>query len=133
MKWTEFVKKTRDEHESKISYKEAMKIASPLWKKMKEAPEPTKTPKTRKRKKKKGEKPPEISEYPKPKTKSKVTRRKVARTEATPMTDLGGSLSAIIPATQQKLRGRRRIRKKHSVLLDSAHKFAARKSKVARV
>ena len=34
------MKKTRDEHETKISYKEAMKIASPLWKKMKEEYEP---------------------------------------------------------------------------------------------
>ena len=131
MRWTEFVKKVRDEHESQITYKEAMRIASPLWKKRKEEPAP-KTPKTRKRKsKKKGEKPPEISEYPKPKTKKKTTRRKVAKTETTHVTDLGGSLSTVIPAAQQKVRGRRRIRKKHSVLLDSAHKFQARKSKVA--
>lgn len=42
MKWIEFVKKVRAE--KKVSYKEALQLAKPLWKKFKEKPAPAAVP-----------------------------------------------------------------------------------------
>jgi len=119
MTWNEFVKKIREER--KITYKEALKVASPLWKKQKK----DKPVKKRKRttKKKKYQEPPEVTEFPKPApVKPEATRRKIAVTTTKNVTNIGGQLV--------DRPGRQRYKKKRSILLDSAYKYAARKSKV---
>ena len=135
MRWQEFVKKVRADQKI-ASYKEALKVASPLWKELKQSDKGGAIPDVLKKKARKQRKvrfeAPEVEEYPKPK-KARRVRKKVARTETTAVTDMGGYLSEAIPAREGKIRGRKRIRKRNSVVLDSASKFAARKSKVTRV
>jgi len=122
--WNQFVKDIRDKR--KVSHKEAMKIASPLW-------AAQKGPKKKKKKnaKKKIEAPPEISEFPKPKKKTKGTRQTVAKTTTQNVTDLGGSLTDTFVRRKRTKWGD--FKKRNSILLDSAHKFTSRKSKVSRV
>ena len=82
--WFEFVRKIRVERG--ISYKEALKVASPLWKAQKKTP-------TRKTKKKKTYNPPEdVEDFPKHKPKPKDTLQKIPVTTATRVTDVGGAL-----------------------------------------
>ena len=115
--WNEFVKEVQ--LDKQVSRKEAMKIASPLWQKMKV-------------KKQKGNKkvkiPPTISEFPKQKKKKKVTkigkRVGVPATVAVRQSELGG---AIDPHKKVK-RGRKRLVKKHTVLQDSHFRFLSRKA-----
>ena len=114
--WNQFVKEVQ--LDKKVSRKEAMKIASPLWQKMKV-------------KKAKGNKklkvPPTISEFP-PQKKKKVTkigkRVSVPATIAVRQSELGG---AIDPHKKVK-RGRKRLVKKHTVLQDSHFRFLSRKA-----
>ena len=120
MTWNEFVKKIREER--KITYKEALKVASPLWQKQKKD-KPVKK-KRRTTKKKKYEEPPEVTEFPKPTVKPEGTRRKIAVTTTKNVTNIGGRL-VDRPSTQ-----RSRYKKGRTILLDSAFKYAARKSKV---
>ena len=71
--WREFVKEVQAKH--KITYKEAMKKASPLWQKKK------KQPKTRmKASKKKFTEPEEVTDFPKVSTKKKERKKRVPRT-----------------------------------------------------
>ena len=119
MTWNEFVKKIREER--KITYKEALKVASPLWKKQKKD-KPVKK-KKRTTKKKKYEEPPEVTEFPKPTVKPEGTRRKIAVTTTKNVTNIGGRLV-------DRPSKRSRYKKGRTILLDSAFKYAARKSKV---
>ena len=121
MTWNEFVKKIREER--KITYKEALKVASPLWKKHKKD-KPVKK-KRRTTKKKKYEEPPEVTEFPKPApVKPEGTRRKIAVTTTKNVTNIGGKLIDPLEPPRRKKRRRR------TILLDSSYKYAARKSKV---
>ena len=120
MNWREFVRKVQKDNG--ISYREAQKKASPLWK----------AQKPKKKGKKTVVKPhEEINEFPKCKT-PKPTRRVIASTEAVPLTNIGGSL---VPQDhpckkKRKRRGKQRIRKKHSVVYSTEAKFLARKARV---
>ena len=128
MKWQEFVKNVQKEQG--ISYKEALKAASPLWKEHKEK-QGVKPRKKNRRKKKKIEVPQDVVDFPKVNTKKKNGRKtKVAKTESRVVNDLGGNIGEEIDRRREKLKGRKRIRKKHSILLDSAYKYAARKSAI---
>ena len=122
--WNQFVKDIREKR--KVSHKEAMKIASPLWAAQKG---PTKK---KKQPKKKIEAPPEISEFPKPKKKTKGTRQTIAKTTTKSVTDLGGSLTDTFIRKGKRTRWSD-FKKRNSILLDSAHKFTSRRSKVSRV
>ena len=126
MKWNDFVKKIRTERN--ISFKEALKVASPLWQQQKNGKKPAKK---RTKKKQKYEEPPEVTEFPKP-TLPKTTRRKVASTSTRNVTSLGGRLDTELArrADKRKPTTRQRLQRKHSVRLDSAYKYVARKSKV---
>ena len=122
MNWRQFVKKIQEDNG--ISYRDAQKKASPLWKAQK--------PKKSKKSKKTVIKPhKEINEFPKCKS-PKPTRRVIASTEAVPLTNIGGSLVPQDHACKQKKkrRGKQRIRKKHSVVYSSEAKFMARKARV---
>ena len=125
MTWNEFVKKIREER--KISYKEALKVASPLWQKQKKD-KPVKKKRKRTTKKKKYEAPPEISEFPKPTVKADTTRRKIPVTTTKNMTSLGGQIELIDKYGKKGLR--HRAKKQRTILLDSAYKSTARMSKV---
>ena len=109
--WREFVKETQTKY--KISYKDAMQKASPLWQKRKD-----KKPRKKKSKKKVIEDVPEISEFPKPKEKKKDAVRKVIKPTV----------------EQENLRDkrikRRRARrmKKHSIMLDREAKSVGKMS-----
>ena len=129
MKWNDFVKKIRTERN--ISFKEALKVASPLWQQQKKDNKPAKNAKKRTKKKQKYEEPPEVTEFPKP-TLPKTTRRKVASTSTRNVTSLGGRLDTELARRADKRRPttRQRLQRKHSVRLDSAYKYVARKSKV---
>ena len=112
--WQEFVKEVRQREG--VSYKEALKIASPLWKAKKAGKEekPAKK-KTRKKAKKVEAQPSEEKDFPKPKKPLKKVR--IAKTDATPVVNLGGSL---VPEDKpvKKPRGKRRLRKKRSINYD---------------
>jgi len=119
--WREFVKEVQAKN--KISYKEALKKASPLWAKQKSK----KTKITSKKKKKKADplkEPEEVVDFPKlveKKKKGKVVRRRVPPT-----------------ITQLNMRGkkklerlnkvRKRLAKKHSILIDHEAKQTAKLS-----
>ena len=122
--WNEFVKEVQ--LDKKVSRKEAMRIASPLWqkKKLKDAKNPQ-----RKNIKTKADVP-EISEFPKPKKRKK---RKTGKRVAVPATiavaasQLGGRLPDTLHAAHPK-RGRKRLTKKHVVLQDSHFRFLAERA-----
>jgi hypothetical protein len=116
--WREFVKEVQAKN--KISYKEALKKASPLWAKQKSK----KTKKTSKKKKAEPLKEPEeVVDFPKQveKKKKKMVRRRVPPT-----------------ITQLNMRGkkkmerlnkvRKRLAKKHSILVDHEAKQTAKLS-----
>ena len=121
--WNQFVKDIREKR--KVSQKEAMKIASPLWAAQKGAG-------GKKKKPKKIEAPPEISEFPKTKKKTQGTRQTVAKTTTKSVTDLGGSLTDTFVRKRQRTKWGD-FKKRNSILLDSAHKFTSRRSKVSRI
>ena len=128
MTWNEFVKKVQKEQG--LSFKEAQKAASPLWKKEKQK-QGVKPRKKKRRKKKKVEVPDDVVDFPKVDTKKKdSSKTKIAKTESRVVNDLGGNISNEIERRREKLKGKKRIRKKHSILLDSAYKYAARKSAI---
>ena len=128
MKWQEFVKNVQKEQG--ISYKEALKAASPLWKEHKKQ-QGVKPSKKNRRKKKKVEVPQDVVDFPKVNTKQKQgSKTKIAKTQSRVVNDLGGNIGDELNRRREKLKGRKRIRKKHSILLDSAFKYAARKSKI---
>ena len=112
--WNEFVKEIQ--LEKQVSRKEAMKIASPLWQKMK----------VKKQKaNKKIKVPPTISEFPKRKKRKKAGKRvSVPATVAVRASEMGG---AIDPHKTVK-RGKKRLVKKHTVLQDSHFRFLSRQS-----
>ena len=123
MTWNEFVKQVQKEQG--ISFKEAQKAASPLWKKEKQK-QGVKPRKQKRRKKKKVEVPDEIVDFPKVNTKKKDgSKTKIAKTQSRVVNDLGGKVGDEIDRRREKLKGKKRIRKKHSILLDSAYKYAA--------
>ena len=128
MTWNEFVKQVQKEQG--LSFKQAQKAASPLWKKEKEK-QGVKPRKKHRRKKKMVEVPQEVVDFPKVDTKKKDgSKTKIAKTESRVVNDLGGNIGNEIDSRREKLKGRKRIRKKHSILLDSAYKYAARKSAI---
>ena len=128
MTWNEFVKQVQKEQG--LSFKEAQKAASPLWKKEKQK-QGVKPRKKKRRKKKKVEVPDDVVDFPKVDTKKKdSSKTKIAKTESRVVNDLGGNIGNEIDRRREKLKGRKRIRKKHSILLDSAYKYAARKSAI---
>ena len=110
--WNEFVKEIAEKHN--LSRKEAMKKASPLWKK-------------KKRGKQKVKDVPEISEFPKvkarknQKTKDKLPRAK--RTKTVRASEFGGRID--IGAPQPK-KGYLKMRKKHLVLNSNPFGFLNR-------
>ena len=127
MNWREFVKGVQKKHG--ISYKEAMQKASPLWKEHK-----TKQPKATKRKakakKKLVEAHIEVNEFPKPDHKNKPSRKLVPVTDVVRHTNIGGSIIPQDDRTTKKVKskGRKRLRKKHSILYTAEAKYLARKS-----
>jgi hypothetical protein len=128
MTWNEFVKKVQKEQG--ISYKLALKAASPLWAKHKEK-QGVKPRKKKRRKKKVVEMPVEVTDFPKVQTKKKQgSQQKIAKTQSRVVNDLGGNIGNELTRRREKLKGRKRIQKKHSILLDSAFKYTARKSKI---
>jgi len=128
MTWNEFVKKVQKEQG--LSYKLALKAASPLWAKEKEK-QGVKPRKKKRRAKKKIEVPKDVVDFPKVNTKQKQgSKHKIAKTQSRVVNDLGGNIGEELNRRREKLKGRKRIRKKHSILLDSAFKYAARKSKI---
>ena len=122
--WNEFVKEIQ--LEKKVSRKEAMQIASPLWqkKKLKDA----KNPKTKKAKIKADV--PDIAEFP---AKKKRKKRKAGKRVPVPATiavaasQLGGRLPTSLHTNHPK-RGRKRLTKKHVVLQDSHFRFLAERA-----
>ena len=126
MNWREFVKQTQSKYG--ISYKEAMKKASPLWKVYKDKPA------TKKRKKKKGkvELPEDVIDFPKSRTKKKKdVKQKIPQTQAVVKSDLGGTMGDEIDRRRERpTKGRKRLARKHGIVLDSTHRYMARKSKV---
>ena len=128
MTWNEFVKQVQKEQG--LSFKEAQKAASPLWKKEKQK-QGVKPRKQKRRKKKKVEVPDDVVDFPKVDTKKKDgSKTKVAKTQSRVVNDLGGNIGNEIDRRREKLKGRKRVRKKHCILLDSAYKYAVRKSKI---
>ena len=120
--WNEFVKEIQ--LDKKVSRKEAMQIASPLWqkKKLKDAKFGKK-----KKQKLKGDVP-EISEFPKVKKKRKKGKRvSVPATIAVAASQLGGRLPDSLHDDHPK-KGRRRLTKKHVVLQDSHFRFLAERA-----
>ena len=120
--WHDFVKKIRAE--KGISYKEALKVASPLWKAQKNGGKiakkvsfkdeaEVKPAKKKKRARKKSKKvvpqPSEDVDFPKVKQSKK--RKKIAKTEAVKLTNLGGSLLPLDKTTRK-----RRARKRKTVM-----------------
>ena len=121
--WHDFVKKVRAE--KGISYKEALKVASPLWRAQKEGKskkkvsfkdeekvtevKPAKKKRTRKKKKVVEPQPSEVADFPKVKQSKK--RKKVAKTEAVKLTNLGGSLLPLDKPTRK-----RRARKRKTIM-----------------
>ena len=108
--WNQFVKEIAEKHN--LSRKEAMKKASPLWKK-------------KKRGKQKVKDVPEISEFPKsrkPKqSKDKLPRAK--RTKTVRASEFGGRIDIAAPEPKK---GYARMRKKHMVLQHNSFGFLNR-------
>jgi len=128
MTWNEFVKKVQKDRG--ISYKLALSAASPLWAEQKKK-QGVKPRKKQRRKKKKVEVAQDVVDFPKVDTTKKDCRKtKVAHTQCRVVNDLGGNIGNEIERRREKLKGRKRIRKRHSILLDSAYKYAARKSAI---
>lgn len=125
MNWREFVKQTQSKYG--ISYKEAMKKASPLWKVYKDKP----AKKKRKTKKKgKVELPEDVIDFPKIRTKKDV-KQKIPQTQAVVKSELGGTMGDEIDRRRERpTKGRKRLARKHGIVLDSTHRYMARKSKV---
>ena len=115
--WNEFVKEIQ--LKDNISRKEAMKKASPLWRKMKIQKRNSKIKDV-----------PEISEFPKIK-KKKPTKKKPKKGRHVPATlavrasQLGGNIDIHKPPSKRNKH--QRLFKKHIVLEDSAFKYLARK------
>ena len=126
MNWREFVKQTQSKYG--ISYKEAMKKASPLWKVYKDKP----AKKKRKKKKGKVELPEDVIDFPKSRTKKKKdVKQKIPQTQAVVKSDLGGTMGDEIDRRRERpVKGRKRLARKHGIVLDSTHRYMARKSKV---
>lgn len=129
MNWREFVKQIQADHG--ISYKEALQKASPLWKKHKDTAK-NKPKKKARKSKKRVEIPKDVTDFPKvAKKRKEALREKIPQTQAVVVSDLGGSMGAEIDRRRnKKLKGRKRMAKKHGLLLDSTHRYLARKSKV---
>ena len=108
--WNQFVKEIAEKHN--LSRKEAMKKASPLWKK-------------KKRGKQKVKDVPEISEFPKSrkskKSKDKLPRAK--RTKTVRASEFGGRIDIADPEPKK---GYARMRKKHMVLHHNSFGFLNR-------
>ena len=118
-----------------ISYKNALVKASPLWKEQKA--KKAKAPKRKKAPKKKViEGHVEVNEFPpkttKAKKKKKASRKVIPSTQAVPLTNLGGSIVPQDDRTSHKIKpkGRKRLRKKHTILYDIDSKFLARKARI---
>ena len=132
--WNEFVKKIREERN--ITYKEALKVASPLWKAEKEKQKLPKKKTKRKIQKKKITIEPDVSEFPVQKKKTKTTKQKIAKTTTQKLTDVGGSLKKINARNDYLAEGSRRrnrkvrFKQKTGIQLDSQHKYVARISKI---
>ena len=127
MNWREFVKQTQSKYG--ISYKEAMKKASPLWKEYKD--KPAKKPR-KKKKKGKVELPEDVIDFPKSRAKKKKdVKQKIPQTQAVVKSDLGGTMGEEIDRRRERpVKGRKRLARKHGIVLDSTHRYMARKSKV---
>ena len=112
--WNQFVKEIQLERQ--VGRKEAMKIASPLWQKMK----------VKKATKKKIKVPPTISEFPKANKKKAKAGKRVAvpATVAARASEMGGAIDPYKKVT----RGKKRLVKKHFVLEDSQFRFLSRQS-----
>ena len=111
--WNEFVKEIAEKHN--LSRREAMKKASPLWKK-------------KKRGKQKVKDVPEISEFPKPKKKKKSKPKsdklpRATRTKTVRASEFGGRIDIAAP---QPKKGYSRMRKKHLVLNSNPFGFLNR-------
>lgn len=127
MNWREFVKQTQSKYG--ISYKEAMKKASPLWKVYKDKPAKKKS---RTKKKGKIELPEDVIDFPKSRTKKKKdVKQTIPQTQAVVKSALGGTIGDDIDRRRERpLKGRKRLARKHGIVLDSTHRYMARKSKV---
>lgn len=127
MNWREFVKQTQSKYG--ISYKEAMKKASPLWKVYKDKPAKKKS---RTKKKGKIELPEDVIDFPKSRTKKKKdVKQTIPQTQAVVKSALGGTIGDEIDRRRERpLKGRKRLARKHGIVLDSTHRYMARKSKV---
>ena len=109
MTWNEFVKEIAQKHG--LSRKEAMKKASPLWKKKKRGKHPVKDV-------------PEISEFPKQIKKSKKDKLpRATRTKTIRASEFGGRIDIAAP---QPKKGYARMRKKHMVLSSNSFGFLNR-------
>ena len=107
--WNEFVKEIAQKHG--LSRKEAMKKASPLWKKKKQGKQPVKDV-------------PEISEFPKQIKKSKKDKLpRATRTKTIRASEFGGRIDIAAP---QPKKGYARMRKKHMVLSSNSFGFLNR-------
>ena len=107
--WNEFVKEIAKKH--KLSHREAMKKASPLWKQKKRGTQKVKDV-------------PEISEFPKKikrTKKDKLPRAK--RTKTIRASEFGGRIDIAAP---QPKKGYARMRKKHMVLSSNPFGFLNR-------
>ena len=111
MTWNEFVKEIAQKHG--LSRKEAMKKASPLWKKKKRGKQPVKDV-------------PEISEFPKPNKIKKSKKDKLPRAKRTKTvraSEFGGRIDVAAPEPKK---GYARMRKKHMVLSSNSFGFLNR-------
>ena len=109
--WNEFVKEIAEKHN--LSRKEAMKKASPLWKK-------------KKRGKKTVKDVPEISEFPKIKKSQKKKSDKLPRAKRTKTvraSEFGGRIDIAAPEPKK---GYAKMRKKHMVLSSNPFGFLNR-------
>ena len=109
--WNEFVKEIAEKHN--LSRKEAMKKASPLWKKKKRGKTTVKDV-------------PVISEFPKPKKSKKKQADKLpraTRTKSVRASEFGGRIDISEPTPK---RGYAKMRKKHLVLSSNPFGFINR-------
>ena len=108
--WNEFVKEIAKKHN--LSRKEAMKKASPLWKKKKRGKQTVKDV-------------PEISEFPKRrKTKKKSDKLpRATRTKTVRASEFGGRIDIAAPEPKK---GYSRMRKKHMILSSNPFGFLNR-------
>ena len=108
--WNEFVKEIAEKYN--LSRKEAMKKASPLWKKKKRGKRSVKDV-------------PEISEFPKVKVKNRKKDKlpRAKRTKTIRASEFGGRIDIAAP---QPKKGYARMRKKHMVLSSNSFGFLNR-------